>query len=52
MQSDTIKIVKNLYNSTQLLIYSMIIQELDMKSFTKQNKMKQMKNSQEQDLKY
>ena len=32
----------------KLLIYSMIIQELDLKSFPRQNKMKQ----QEQELKY
>ena len=35
-----------------LLIYSMIIQELDLKPFTKQNRMKQIKKKQEQDLKY
>ena len=38
-QKNTIENVKNLYNSKQkLLIYSIIIQELDLKQFTKQNK--------------
>ena len=35
-----------------LLIYSMIIQELDLKLFTKQNRMKQIKKPQQQGLKY
>ena len=40
-QKNTIENVKNLYNSKQkLLIYSMIIQELDLKPLSKQNKMK------------
>ena len=40
-QKNTIDNVKNLYNSKQkLLIYSMIIQELDLKPLSKQNKMK------------
>ena len=34
------------------LIYSMIIQELDLKPFTKKNRIKQRKKSQEQDLKH
>ena len=40
-QKNTIENVKNLYNSKQkLLIYSMIIQKLDLKPLSKQNKMK------------
>ena len=38
-QKNTIENIKNLYNSKQkLLIYSIIIQELHLKQFTKQNK--------------
>ena len=40
-QSYTMKNVRNLYNSRQkLLIYLMIMQKLDRKPFTNQNKMK------------
>ena len=48
-QSYTIKNVRTLYNSRQkLLIYLMIMQKLDLKPFTNQNKIKQK----EQVLKY
>ena len=50
-QLETIKSVKNLYNSRQnLLIYLMIVQKLDLKLCIGQNKMKQ--NMVQQDLKY
>ena len=47
-QLDTIKSVKNIYNSRQKIIdFLMIAQKLDLKPF-----IKQIKNPQEQDLKY
>ena len=47
------KTLKNfIIQDKKLLIYSMITQELDLKPFTRQNKMKQRKNLQKQDLKY
>ena len=52
-QKDAIKNVKNfIIQDKRLLIYLMIIQELDLKPFTKQNRMKQIKKPQVRDLKY